>query len=175
MGHTLQLPIRLDDRAHDIDKDDGLLKRENVSAPNLERATTRLETYLKLYPSGQYAQSARGLMRRIAWLGGDFPYVFDRADGRLSMQTPAGDFSVQVLDERGHARDGDVVAGQERPPRGWLSRYYGEKIAVPSLAVAAECALPATFEVVYGHAWKVPPKRLPDGRQVIGFHPKAAP
>jgi malonyl-CoA O-methyltransferase len=36
-------------------------------------------------------------------------------------------------------------------------------------------SLPATFEVVYGHAWKVPPKRLPDGRQVIGFHPKAAP
>ena len=35
--------------------------------------------------------------------------------------------------------------------------------------------LPATFEVVYGHAWKVPPKRLPDGRQVIGFHAKAAP
>jgi malonyl-CoA O-methyltransferase len=36
-------------------------------------------------------------------------------------------------------------------------------------------ALPATFEVVYGHAWKVPPKRLPDGRQVIDFHPKGAP
>lgn len=33
--------------------------------------------------------------------------------------------------------------------------------------------LPATWEVVYGHAWKVPPKRLADGRQVIGFSPKA--
>jgi len=32
--------------------------------------------------------------------------------------------------------------------------------------------LPATWEVVYGHAWKVPPKRLADGRQVIGFAPK---
>ena len=30
-------------------------------------------------------------------------------------------------------------------------------------------ALPATYEVVYGHAWKVPPKKLADGRQVIGF------
>ncbi len=29
--------------------------------------------------------------------------------------------------------------------------------------------LPATHEVVYGHAWKVPPKKLADGRQVIGF------
>jgi malonyl-CoA O-methyltransferase len=29
--------------------------------------------------------------------------------------------------------------------------------------------LPATYEVVYGHAWKVAPKRISDGRQVIGF------
>ena len=29
--------------------------------------------------------------------------------------------------------------------------------------------LPATWEVVYGHAWKTAPKRLPDGRQVVRF------
>jgi len=34
--------------------------------------------------------------------------------------------------------------------------------------------LPATWEVVYGHAWKVPPKRLADGRQVVSFPPKGA-
>ena len=27
--------------------------------------------------------------------------------------------------------------------------------------------LPATFEVIYGHAWKVPPKNTPDGRTII--------
>jgi len=27
--------------------------------------------------------------------------------------------------------------------------------------------LPATFEVIYGHAWKVPPKKTPDGRAII--------
>lgn len=32
-------------------------------------------------------------------------------------------------------------------------------------------ALPATWEVVYGHAWKVPPRRLADGRQVVSFSP----
>lgn len=32
--------------------------------------------------------------------------------------------------------------------------------------------LPATWEVVYGHAWKVPPRRLADGRQVIEFVPR---
>ena len=36
-----------------------------------------------------------------------------------------------------------------------------------------EGRLPATFEVVYGHAWKVPPTKLADGRQVVAFAPKA--
>jgi malonyl-CoA O-methyltransferase len=31
-------------------------------------------------------------------------------------------------------------------------------------------ALPASYEVVYGHAWKVAPKRIADGRQVVEFH-----
>ena len=30
-------------------------------------------------------------------------------------------------------------------------------------------ALPATYEVVYGHAWKVAPRHIADGRQVIDF------
>jgi malonyl-CoA O-methyltransferase len=29
--------------------------------------------------------------------------------------------------------------------------------------------LPATFEIVYGHAWKTAPKKLEDGRSVIEF------
>lgn len=31
--------------------------------------------------------------------------------------------------------------------------------------------LPATFEVVYGHAWKAEPKQAPDGRAIIRFDP----
>ncbi len=31
--------------------------------------------------------------------------------------------------------------------------------------------LPATFEVVYGHAWKAEPKQTPDGRAIIRFEP----
>jgi malonyl-CoA O-methyltransferase len=34
--------------------------------------------------------------------------------------------------------------------------------------------LPATYEVVYGHAWKTAPKRTADGRQVIDFMPRSA-
>ena len=29
--------------------------------------------------------------------------------------------------------------------------------------------LPATFEVVYGHAWKVAPKQSADGRAVVNL------
>jgi malonyl-CoA O-methyltransferase len=32
--------------------------------------------------------------------------------------------------------------------------------------------LPATYEVVYGHAWKAAPRRTEDGRQVIDFQPR---
>jgi malonyl-CoA O-methyltransferase len=34
--------------------------------------------------------------------------------------------------------------------------------------------LPATYEVVYGHAWKTAPRKLADGRQVIDFRPREA-
>ena len=30
-------------------------------------------------------------------------------------------------------------------------------------------ALPASYEVVYGHAWKVAPRKTADGRQVVDF------
>ncbi len=30
--------------------------------------------------------------------------------------------------------------------------------------------LPATFEIVYGHAWKAEPKASADGRAIIRFH-----
>jgi malonyl-CoA O-methyltransferase len=36
-------------------------------------------------------------------------------------------------------------------------------------------ALPATYEIVYGHAWKAAPRRVADGRQVIDFHERGTP
>lgn len=48
-------------------------------------------------------------------------------------------------------------------PRRWkrmADRYERER---------RDGALPATFEIVYGHAWKTAPRQLPDGRQVIDF------
>jgi malonyl-CoA O-methyltransferase len=32
--------------------------------------------------------------------------------------------------------------------------------------------LPASFEIVYGHAWKPEPRQVADGRSVVRFHPR---
>ncbi|MGE5386470.1 MAG: methyltransferase domain-containing protein [Betaproteobacteria bacterium] len=41
-------------------------------------------------------------------------------------------------------------------------------------AQASEGRLPASFEVIYGHAWKAAPKNTPDGRAIIRFEKKRA-
>jgi malonyl-CoA O-methyltransferase len=49
-------------------------------------------------------------------------------------------------------------------PRAWkrmVERYEAQR---------RDGALPATYEVIYGHAWRAAPKRTADGRQVIDFH-----
>ena len=85
---------------------------------------------------------------RLHWLCGAYPHRYERAAGRLALETPAGPFTVTVLDPAGHPAPGEVVAGQEQPPRGWLSRYYGEKVPVASLAVVVAAEAPLTLVTV---------------------------
>jgi asparagine synthase (glutamine-hydrolysing) len=83
---------------------------------------------------------------RLHWLAGDYPYDFDRREARLGLETPQGRFTVTVLDRTGEPNGTvDVVSGVEEPPRGWLSRYYGEKVPVPALAAIATGPLPIAF------------------------------
>jgi asparagine synthase (glutamine-hydrolysing) len=85
---------------------------------------------------------------RLHWLGGDFPYEYDRRQGRLTLNTGRGPFCIAVVDEEGNPLGGDVVSGSEEPPRGWLSRHYGEKVAVPSLAVERRRTVPFQWVTV---------------------------
>ncbi|MEJ0066296.1 MAG: hypothetical protein WDM85_13475 [Caulobacteraceae bacterium] len=59
----------------------GLLQTEKVDAAALKDAEAGFAAYLKAYPAGQYAASARGLQRRVAWLGGPAA----QAGGRLRL------------------------------------------------------------------------------------------
>lgn len=83
---------------------------------------------------------------RLHWLGGDFPY---RAgfEGHTSLQleTPDGPFYLAVFNAAGRLLPGQIVAGQDDPPRGWLSRYYAERVPVPSLSVEISERLPLTL------------------------------
>jgi malonyl-CoA O-methyltransferase len=57
-------------------------------------------------------------------------------------------------------------------PRGLAGRGRWERVAAAYEARRRNGALPATYEVIYGHAWKVAPKKTADGRQVIDFQPR---
>ncbi|HLY80510.1 MAG TPA: hypothetical protein VKQ70_14100, partial [Caulobacteraceae bacterium] len=93
--------------------DFGLLSPDKVDAAALKAADAGFQAYLKGYPTGQYAASARGLLRRVAWLGGqpkqlaaDFAWSFAHtgpaernvsvadlvleADDKLLTKTPLG-------------------------------------------------------------------------------------
>jgi malonyl-CoA O-methyltransferase len=58
-------------------------------------------------------------------------------------------------------------------PRSLMGRGRWER-ALASLDTARRGGrIPATFEVIYGHAWKVSPKRTGEGHAIIEFEPRA--
>lgn len=88
---------------------------------------------------------------RLHWLGGDFPYRTGvNGQASLQLETPDGSFYIAVFDGFGKPLSGNVIAGQSDPPRGWLSRYYGEKAPVPSLSVEVSERLPLTLVSILG-------------------------
>ena len=83
----------------------------------------------------------------VHFLAGDFPHCSTRS-GAFAATTPSGPFVLAIYDVRGNMLPLDVVRGQRTPPRGWLSRFYAHKVAVPSIKVEKNTALPATVVTV---------------------------
>ena len=63
---------------------------------------------------------------------------------------------------------GSQCAMQSRR-RGLLSRAAWQRLLAGYQALAQDGRLPATFEVVYGHAWKPAPRTVADGRSIVRF------
>lgn len=63
---------------------------------------------------------------------------------------------------------GGTCAMQDRR-RGLAGRSWRKELAQGYETFRRDGRLPATFEVVYGHAWKAAPKKTADGRSVIRF------
>jgi malonyl-CoA O-methyltransferase len=57
-------------------------------------------------------------------------------------------------------------------PRGLPGRARWRRVTEAYERFRRDGVLPATWEVVYGHAWKTPPKRNADGHPVIAFSPR---
>jgi malonyl-CoA O-methyltransferase len=96
------------------------------------------------------------------------------ADPVMEMET----ITVEYRDVAALARDLRAVGARNawpgRPP-GLTAPPRWKRMTEAYEKHRRNGALPATFEVVYGHAWKAAPKRIADGRQVIGFTARAAP
>ena len=52
-------------------------------------------------------------------------------------------------------------------PRGLMGRQRYGKVRAALEALAQDGRIPATFEVIYGHAWKAAPKRTADGLPIV--------
>jgi asparagine synthase (glutamine-hydrolysing) len=87
---------------------------------------------------------------RLHWLAGEYPFEADERGGRMDLSTPKGRFGIAIYDGATNPLPVTVVAGQEEPARGWLSRYYGKKVPVASLATEVTGACPLTFVSVLG-------------------------
>ena len=58
-----------------------------------------LAAYLKAWPKGRYAASAKGLQRRVAWLGGDLGGLADIYEGMLQQAAPASEAEARLVEE----------------------------------------------------------------------------
>ncbi|MEO7743434.1 MAG: malonyl-ACP O-methyltransferase BioC [Usitatibacter sp.] len=54
-------------------------------------------------------------------------------------------------------------------PRGLAARSRWDAVVASYEKWRRGAVLPASYEVIYGHAWKVAPRKTADGRQVIDF------
>ncbi|MGL5632597.1 MAG: methyltransferase domain-containing protein [Azovibrio sp.] len=66
-------------------------------------------------------------------------------------------------------RRAGASCAMETRRRGLAGRTVKERLLRNYEACRRDGLLPATFEIVYGHAWKPEPKRIADGRSIIQF------
>jgi len=96
------------------------------------------------------------------------------ADPVMEMET----ITVEYASVEAVARDLKAIGAHNvlpGRPRGLSGRGRWKQMVERYEQMRRDGVLPATFEVVYGHAWKTPPRHIADGRQVMDFHPRRAP
>jgi malonyl-CoA O-methyltransferase len=93
------------------------------------------------------------------------------ADPVMEMETITLEYDTALAVARDLKALGAVNSLPSRA-RGLPGRRRWERMTQAYERFRRDGVLPATWEIVYGHAWKVPPRRLADGRQVVSFAPR---
>ena len=94
------------------------------------------------------------------------------ADPVMDMET----LTVTYGDAIGLMRDLKAIGAHNvtaRRPRGMMGRQRWQRMLAELETTRRDGRLPATFEVVYGHAWKPEPRMTDDGSAIIRVEPRA--
>jgi malonyl-CoA O-methyltransferase len=69
-------------------------------------------------------------------------------------------------------RQSGAACAMQARSHGLMGRTAWQEMRTAYEKLASDGRLPATFEVIYGHAWKTQPKKAQDGRSIVRFDPK---
>ncbi len=69
-------------------------------------------------------------------------------------------------------RQSGAACAMQARRRGLMGRAQWQGMRSAYEKLSQEGRLPATFEVIYGHAWKAPAKKAADGSTIVRFDPK---
>lgn len=96
---------------------------------------------------------------------GDMLMAAGFADPVMDMET----ITLAYASPRGLLRDQRLL-GVRDGLLGPMGFREGRRIFRAWQTQLRDSRLPATFEIVYGHAWKAEPKNVPDGRAIVRIH-----
>lgn len=95
---------------------------------------------------------------RLHWLLPDYAHEWDAGTGTLQVQTPPGAYRVRLgiaANATGRKEAGEVAAtlvrADEKSPRGWRSRFYGQREPALSLALEARASTLLFWTVLGPH------------------------
>jgi malonyl-CoA O-methyltransferase len=77
----------------------------------------------------------------------------------------------KLLDDLGNTGSVSAMLGR---PRGLTGKSAWSRMRSAYEQLRCDGRLPATFEVVYGHAWKAPPRQTAGGAQIVRFAERGA-
>ncbi|MEI6643354.1 MAG: hypothetical protein WCL10_15060 [Novosphingobium sp.] len=97
--------------AHSVDEYGSFNGLKGVDKSAALRASAALADYLKTYPAGRYAASARGLERRAMWLSADFARLGERYESELASAPREGAPLIDIINEV----DGKFLSTSDNP------------------------------------------------------------